>query len=87
MATNITDNSSTITRKQKREKSKCVVISSKISHEKTWTWPRKRNFKRETEYHLITVQNNAIRTNYVKARIDKTQHNNVAIERKRSVIL
>ena len=44
-----------------------------ISHEKTWTWLRKGNFKRETESLLIAAQNNAIRTNHIKARIDKSQ--------------
>ena len=29
----------------------------------------------ETESHLIAGQNNAIRTNHIKARIDKTQQN------------
>ena len=33
------------------------------------------NFKRETESLLIAAQNNAIRTNHIKARIDKTQQN------------
>ena len=47
--------------------------TSEISHEKTWTWLKKRNFKRETESFLITTQNKAIKTNYVKIRIDKTQ--------------
>ena len=46
-----------------------------ISHDKTWTWLRKRNFKRETESLLITAQENAVRTNHIKARIDKTQQN------------
>ena len=46
-----------------------------ISHQKTWTWLRKRNFMRETESLLIAAQNNAIRTNHIKARIDKTQQN------------
>ena len=36
---------------------------------------KKWNFKRETEYILIAAQNNAIRTNHNKARIDKTQQN------------
>ena len=44
-----------------------------ISHYKTWTWLRKGNFKRETESLLMAAQNSAIRTNYIKARIDKTQ--------------
>ena len=33
----------------------------------------KRNLMRETVSLLIAAQNNAIRTNYVKARIDKAQ--------------
>ena len=36
---------------------------------------RKRNFKRETESPRIAAQNNAVRTNHIKARIDKTQQN------------
>ena len=46
-----------------------------IAHEKTWTWPRKGNFKRETESLLIAAQNNAIVTYHIKARIDKAQQN------------
>ena len=46
-----------------------------ISYEKTWTRPRKWNFKRETESLLIAAQINPIRTNRIKARIDKTQEN------------
>ena len=33
------------------------------------------NFKRETESLLIVAQNNAVRTNHIKAKIDKTQQN------------
>ena len=36
---------------------------------------RKGNLKRETESLLIAAQNNAKRTNHIKARIDKTQQN------------
>ena len=46
-----------------------------ISLDKTWTWLREGNFKRETESLLISVQNNTVRTNHIKARIDKTQQN------------
>ena len=33
------------------------------------------NLKRETEFLLIAVQNNAIKTNYIKTKIDTTQQN------------
>ena len=36
---------------------------------------RKGNLKKETEFLLIAAQNNAVRTCYIKARIDKTQQN------------
>ena len=42
---------------------------------KTWTWLRKGKFKREIESLLIAAQNNAIRTNHFKTRIDNTQQN------------
>ena len=41
----------------------------------TRTWLRKGNLKRETESLLITAQNNAIRTNYIKVKICHTQQN------------
>ena len=47
-----------------------------IAHEMTWTWLRKVNLKRENESLLITTQNNAISTNYIKAKIDNTHQNN-----------
>ena len=50
-------------------------VINKISHQKTWTRLRRGNLKRETEFHLIAAQDNAIRTNHIKARIDKTQQN------------
>ena len=50
-------------------------LITNISFDKTWTWLRKWNFKRETESLQIAAQNNAVRTNHIKARIDKTQQN------------
>ena len=50
-------------------------LINNIPIDKTWTWLRKGNFKRETESLLIAAQNNAIRTNLIKVRIDKTQQN------------
>ena len=60
-------------------------------NDKTWTWLRKKKFTRETESLLIAAQNKAVRTNHVKARIDKTQQNNKCMlavtEMKPSIIL
>ena len=50
-------------------------LINNISHQKTWTWLRKGNLKRETESLQIGTKENAIRTNHIKARIDKTQQN------------
>ena len=80
---NKTDNTMTnwtiITRKQKWEGKwfywRFKRLIRNISHEKTLRWQRKGNLKRETESLLIAAQNNAIRTNFIKARIDKTQQN------------
>ena len=69
----------TIARKQKWEGKQLYGqfkrLINNISHDKTWTWLRKGNFKRETESLLIAVQDSALRTNHTKARIDKTQQN------------
>ena len=50
-------------------------LINNIPHQKTWTWLRKENLKRETESLLMTAQDNAIRTNHIKVRIDKTHQN------------
>ena len=50
-------------------------LINNITHDKTCTWLRKGNLKRETESLLIATQDNTIRTNHIKARIDKTQQN------------
>ena len=69
----------TKTRKQKWEEKQLhgrfKRLINNISHDKTRTWLRKGNFKRETECILMAAQNSAIRTNHIKARIDKTQQN------------
>ena len=69
----------TITRKQKWEGKQLYgrfkQLINNISHDKTLTWLRKWNFKREIESLLIAAQNNAIRTNHIKARIYNTQQN------------
>ena len=68
----------TITKRQKWGKKlygRFKRLINTILHEKTWTWLRKANLKRETESLLIAAQNNAIRTKHTKARINKTQQN------------
>ena len=72
-------NRTTINRKQKYEEKQLYGhfkwLISDISHRNTWTWLRKGNLKRETESLLIAAQNNAIRINCVKEKIDKMQQN------------
>ena len=77
---NTTDDRITITRKQKWGKNPQLYgrfkrLINTTSHEKTWTWLRKGNLKRETKSLLIAAQDYAIRTNHIKARIDQTHHN------------
>ena len=59
-----------ITRKQKWEEKQLYGYfmrqTCKISPEKTWTWLEKEILKKGTK-SLLTVQDNAIRTNYIKA--------------------
>ena len=75
---NTMDNKMTITKKQKWEGKQLYERFKRlinISHDKTWTWLRKGNFKRETESPLIAAQNNTERTKNIKTRIDRTQQN------------
>ena len=43
------------------------------SNEDTWTWLKQGSFKRETEALIIAAQDQAIRTSYSEATIDKSQ--------------
>ena len=74
---NTIDERMTRIRKQKWEEKQLYGrfkrLINNISHQKTWTWLWKGNLKRETESLLIAVQDNAIRTDHIKAKIDKTQ--------------
>ena len=73
------DDRMTTTRKQKWEEKQLYgcykrLINS-ISHQNIWTWLRKGNLKRETESLLIAAQDNVIKTDHIKPRIDKMQQN------------
>ena len=76
---NTIDNRMTKSRKQKWEEKQLYGrvkrLINNISHDKTWPCIRKGNFKRETESLLMAAQTITIRTNHIKARIDKTQQN------------
>ena len=67
---NTTDDRMTITRKQKwggnHLYDRFKLLINTIPHQKTWTWLRKGNLKRETESLLIAAQDNAIRTNHIE---------------------
>ena len=73
------DDRMTTNRKQKWEEKhlygRFKRLINNISRQKSWTWLRKENLKRETEFLQIAAQDNAIRTNHIKARIYKTQQN------------
>ena len=68
-----------ITRKQKWEDKQLYgcfkQLISNISHKKTWAWLRKGSLKRETESLLIAAENNTIRTNHMKSRINEMPQN------------
>ena len=77
---NTISNRMIIARKQKWEDKQLYGrfkrLINNIPHEKTWTWLEKKgNFKREIESLRIATQNDAIRTNHIKTRIDKTHQN------------
>ena len=82
-ASNNTDNMRTNrtskTRKQKREEKQLHGYFKReigeISNEKTWSWLRKGNIKREIESLLTAAQNNPLRTNYIKDKIDNSLQN------------
>ena len=43
----------------------------------TWTWLQKGNLKRDIESLQIAAKNNAVKTNYIKAKMDNTQQKQV----------
>ena len=47
-------------------------IPEKVDREKTWNWFGKGDLKIQTEALLCAAQEQAIRTNYIKHRVDKS---------------
>ena len=47
--------------------------TKKVKSDQCWGWLQNGDLKRETESLIVAAQNQRIRTNLVKARIDKSQ--------------
>ena len=47
--------------------------TKKVTSDKCWAWPQNGDLKKATESLILVAQNQNIRTNLVKARIDKSQ--------------
>ena len=53
-----------------------VMETDELAVENSWSWPRTRYLKRETERLLVVAQSQALRTSAIKA-IDKSQENSL----------
>ena len=47
--------------------------TKEVRSDQCWAWLQNGDLKRETERLIVTAQNQGIRTNLVKAKIDKSQ--------------
>ena len=47
--------------------------TKEVRRDQCWAWLQNGDLKRETESLIVAAQNQSIRTNLVKARIDKSQ--------------
>ena len=59
--------------KEKTLNGKFLRQTDDIAGEDRWLWLKQGNVKRETETLILAAQEQAIRTNVIKAKIDKTQ--------------
>ena len=57
--------------------------TKKVRSDQCWAWLQNGNVKRETETLIVAAQNQSIRTNLVKARIDKSQGDSLCIMRRK----
>ena len=51
----------------------CLRQTKKVRSDQCWAWLQNGDFKRKTESLIVAAQNQSIRTNLVKARIDKAR--------------
>ena len=47
--------------------------TKEVRSDQCWAWLQNGDLKRETESLIVAAQNQSIRTNLIKARIDKSQ--------------
>ena len=47
--------------------------NKEVRSEQSWVWFQNGDLKRETESLIVAAQNQSIRTNFVKAKIDRSQ--------------
>ena len=63
-------------RTQKQLHGQCIRQTMGKASEDRWEWLKKGCLKRTTETLIMAAQKQVIRTNNIKAKIDKTQENN-----------
>ena len=51
--------------------------TKKVRSDQCWAWLQNRDLKRETESLIVAAQNQSIKSNLVKARIDKSQEDSL----------
>ena len=64
-------------RKEKPMHGQFIRQTMDIVDDMSWAWLRNGTLKRETESLITAAQDQCIRTNYIKARIDKTLENSL----------
>ena len=58
--------------------------TEEVKSEQSWVWLHNRDLKRETENLIVAAQNQSIRTNLVKAKIDRSQKDTLYRLRKKA---
>ena len=58
--------------------------TEEVKSQQSWFWLHNRDLKRETENLIVAAQNQSIRTNLVKAKIDRSQKDTLCRLRKKA---